>query len=100
MLDEGAFGEALLNHQKDLVIKFSHDVDSFRNAIFGAMSLQLLNGTEFRCLLVLIALWHKISIGFTHNDFKENNICVNMTSAEPVATIIDFELAHVSRCSK
>lgn len=34
--------------------------------------------------------------GFSLNDIKENNVCVSMTSAEPVVTIIDFGKALVN----
>ncbi|XP_063598909.1 casein kinase I-like [Penaeus indicus] len=131
VIGEGAFGEALLNPQKNLVIKFSYNVKSFRNAIIEAKLLQLLHGIEFiQCLVGVcpdelalvthyggptfkclsgLSLEHKISIGlqiarafasvhsagFAHNDIKGDNICVNMTSAEPVVTIIDFGMAHV-----
>lgn len=33
--------------------------------------------------------------GFTHNDIKENNICVDMTAAEPVVTVIDLGMVNV-----
>lgn len=34
--------------------------------------------------------------GFTHNDIKRNNLCVETTSTGPVVTLIDFGMAYVS----
>lgn len=35
--------------------------------------------------------------GFTHNDIKANNICVQKTPAGPVVTLIDFGMTEISR---
>lgn len=131
-LGGGAFGKVWRDPQKDLVVKISHDMGSFRNAIIEAKILQLLDG--FECVQRLVgvcpdelalvthyggptlvclsglSLEHKISVGlqvaracadvhaagFSHNDIKADNICVNMTSGRPEVTLIDFGMALVS----
>lgn len=40
------------------------------------------------------ALRRLVKKGFTHNDLKEDNVCVSVKGSRPVATIIDLGLAR------